>query len=98
MRSESLTSLGKAGFYILLPGTFLVVPTSLIEARRPICLIRTFFVVKCLGCGMTRVISCVFHGKFKQAFEYNKLIIVVFPLLCYVWVRAIRTEYKKYIH
>gem|GEM_PF-661450 len=95
MQSTSLTSLGKVGLYILLPLAFIVVPTSWIESRRSICLIRTLFGVPCPGCGMTRAISCIFHGHFKRAFQYNKLIVIVFPLLCHTWLRAVTTEYKK---
>jgi Protein of unknown function (DUF2752) len=95
MQSISLTSLGKVGLYILLPLAFIVVPLSWIESRRSICLIRSLFGVPCPGCGMTRAISCIFYGHFKRAFQYNKLIVIVFPLLCYKWLRGITTEFKK---
>jgi hypothetical protein len=98
MQSTSLTSLGKVGLYILLPLAFIVVPTSWIESRRSICLIRILFGVPCPGCGMTRAISCVFHGHFKRAFQYNKLIVIVFPLLCHIWLQGVTTEYKKLHH
>jgi len=95
MEKGSLTSLGKVGLYLLLPLAFIVIPTSWFESRRPICLIRTLFGVPCLGCGMTRAISCLFHSDFKQAFQYNKLVVIVFPLLCYSWLHAFNTEYQK---
>jgi len=47
---------------------------------------------------MTRAISCIFHGHFKRAFQYNKLIIIVFPLLCHTWLQGVTTEYKKLHH
>jgi hypothetical protein len=95
MQNTSLSSLGKVGLYILLPLAFIVVPTSWFELRRPICLIRSLFGVPCPGCGMTRAISCIFHGHFKRAFQHNKLVVIVFPLLCHTWLRALAIEYKN---
>src|SRR5260370_28667288 len=89
MRRDSFKSCGKVVLYMLLPIVFLVVPTSWLEARRSFCLIRNVFGVRCPGCGMTRAISCVFHGHFKRAFDYNGLVVIVFPLLCYVWLKAV---------
>jgi uncharacterized protein DUF2752 len=75
--------------FLLLPlFFFFVVPTSWLESRRSLCLIRNVFGVRCPGCGMIRAISCAFHGNFKQAFQYNQLVVLVLPLLCYVWLRA----------
>lgn len=95
MQSTSLSSLGKVGLYILLPLAFIVVPTSWFESRRPICVIRTLFGVPCPGCGMTRALSCVLHGHFKRAFQHNKLVVIVFPLLCHTWLRALAIECKN---
>jgi Protein of unknown function (DUF2752) len=91
MKSESLRLPGKVGCYLILPLVFIVAPTSWFEARHPVCLIRNVFGRQCPGCGMIRAISCVFHGNFTGAFHYNKLVIIVFPLLSYVWLRGLMT-------
>ena len=44
---------------------------------------------------MARAISCVCHGNFKKAFHYNKLVAIVFPMLCYTWLRSVITEFRK---
>ena len=95
MKDTFPRSLGKVGFYILLPLVFIVVPTSWFESRCSFCLIRHLFGVPCPGCGMTRAISCVFHGQFKQALQYNKLVVIVLPLLCHAWLGAVMAEYKR---
>src|SRR5438270_321300 len=33
--------------------------------------------------------SMVFQGNFKQALQYNKLVVLVLPLLCYMWLRSV---------
>src|SRR5438105_11482574 len=96
-RDEASRLLWKGGFYMLLPLALICVPTSWLESRPSICLIRHVIGRPCPGCGMTRAISCVFHANFTRAWRYNKLVVLVFPLLCFSWFRAMRAEYKKYL-
>jgi len=93
---RTFKSLGKAACYMLLPIIFLLVPTSWFESRRSLCLIRNVLGVKCPGCGMTRAISCIFHGNFRKALQYNRLVVIVLPLLGYVWLQALMSEYQQY--
>lgn len=93
---RTFKSFGKVAFYLLLPIIFLLIPTSWFESRRSLCLIRNIFGVKCPGCGMTRAISCIFHGNLKKALQYNRLVVIVFPLLCHVWLKVVITEYQRY--
>jgi hypothetical protein len=96
MKRKPLLSLGKVGLHILLPLTFALIPTSWIEARRPVCLVRNLFGVRCPGCGMTRALSCMAHGRPRRAFEHNKLIVVAVPVLAHAWARSLLTEYWRY--
>ncbi|MGB8347482.1 MAG: DUF2752 domain-containing protein [Ktedonobacteraceae bacterium] len=89
------TFLGKSGIYILLPLALIATPTSWIERGPSLCLIRRVFGVRCPGCGMTRAFSCIVHGKFKQAFQYNKLVVIVFPLLCYLWAKSLVADIRS---
>jgi hypothetical protein len=50
--------------------------------------------MECPGCGMTRAISSFFHGNLIGAFQYNKLIVIVLPLLCYICIKAIIKDYR----
>ncbi len=95
MKSTLLTSLGKAGIYILLPLTLITMPTAWLEGRRSICLFRNLFGVRCPGCGMVKAISSIFQGDFKRAFHYNKLVVIVFPLLCYTWLQSVAAEFRN---
>ncbi len=69
--------------YVSIVLFFIIVPTEYIEKGPTICLFKNIFKMECLGCGMTRAISSIFHGNFIKAFYYNKLVIVIFPLLVF---------------
>lgn len=89
MRIEKHVARGKAGWLILLPLLFFLVPTSWLEAHPPVCLSRLIFKRRCPGCGMTRAISCAAHGQFRKAWHYNKLVVIVLPLLTHSWLREV---------
>ncbi len=70
---------------MLLGSAFLllaVLPTELITRGPSLCLFKHVFGVACLGCGMTRAMSSLLHAEAGAALAYNKLVVVVFPLLC----------------
>ena len=81
---------------MLLPLLLILIPTSWIEERRTLCLIKNLTGRACPGCGMTRACSCAFHAHFKQAFQYNKLVVIVLPLLAYEWLQAVTSAYRRY--
>ncbi|MDR1428967.1 MAG: DUF2752 domain-containing protein [Spirochaetaceae bacterium] len=45
------------------------------------CLYRIAFKKRCFGCGTTRAIWSILHLNISEALVYNKLIIIIFPLL-----------------
>lgn len=47
-----------------------------------------------LSCGTVRAISSVLHGNLTLAFQHNKLIVIVFPLLCYICIKAFIKDYR----
>lgn len=95
MSLAQLKFLGKVGGYILLPFVFLCVPTSWFEGGPTFCLFRRILGRPCPGCGMTRALSCVLHGDLQRAFTYNRLVVVVFPLLCWTWFRSLTREIER---
>lgn len=96
MCSSRLKAQGRIGLRLLLPILILLIPTSWLEARPPVCLIRKVFGVKCPGCGMTRAISSLAHGDIRKAVRYNRLVVVVFPILCYTWATSLLAALRKY--
>ena len=58
-----------------------------------LCIYKNITGKECFNCGMTRAFLSVLHFNFKDAFEYNKNVVIVFPatVLLYVY------ECYKYI-
>lgn len=64
-----------------------VFPTEWLDSGPSLCLFRNLFEIKCLGCGMTRALSATLHGDLAAALSYNRLVLIVFPFLCFVFLR-----------
>jgi len=76
---------------LVAPFILIAVPTRVLEAAPSLCLSRVILGRSCPGCGMSRAISCVLHGDLAGALRHNRMIPVVFPVLCYLWFRAARS-------
>lgn len=96
MKREALPALGKVGLLLLLPLLLILIPTAWLERRRSLCLIKNLTGKPCPGCGMTRAISSASHGRFRQAFRYNRLVVIVLPLLAYQWLQTLAKAYRDY--
>ncbi len=83
-RVPKFLSISRVILYVSIVLFFAIVPTEYIEGGPTICLFRNMIGVPCLGCGLTRAISSIFHGNFVKALSYNKLIVIIFPLLCFL--------------
>ncbi|MDI9342367.1 MAG: DUF2752 domain-containing protein [Sediminibacterium sp.] len=53
------------------------------------------FDTTCYGCGITRAVHHAIHFDFKTAYAYNKLVVVVLPLLIYVWGAEVFKLYRR---
>ena len=56
-------------------------PTAWLERTPSVCLYWNVFGVHCPGCGMTRAISALLHADYARALSFNRLVVVVFPLI-----------------
>lgn len=48
--------------------------------RMPGCLFRKLTDLECPGCGMTRATHALLHGNFVEAFQFNPVGIILFPI------------------
>jgi len=60
---------------------FFLIPKEFLGETYPICLFRLILNKECPGCGTTRAFWSVLHLDFAAAYEYNKLVVITFPLL-----------------
>lgn len=59
------------------------------------CLSKIILNKECLGCGLTRATQHFIHFDFISAYNFNKLVFLIAPLLIYFWVKEIIKMYKK---
>jgi hypothetical protein len=64
-------------------------PKSLLDNGIELCLSKNLFGKECIGCGMTRAIIKILHFDFKAAYDLNYRVVIVFPLLAYIWLKTI---------
>lgn len=77
---------------ILIPVAIYFIPLDWIKDQHSICLYKNLTGHECIGCGMTRATLSAIHFQFGDAYKYNKLFIIVFPLLVYIWGKTILTR------
>ena len=92
---ETNKKIAKAVFIAVLGILFYFIPKAYLGDTYPICLFRIIFDLKCIGCGTTRALWSIMHFRFNDAIEYNKLIVVTFPLLTGCLVYWILKNNKK---
>lgn len=59
-----------------------------------ICIFKNITGNNCWGCGITRAFNELFYLNFKKAYEYNPRIIIIAPLLFYIWIVTLIREMK----
>lgn len=81
---------------ISLPLILYAIPLDGIYNGESLCLSKRLLDIECWGCGITRAFFSAMYGRFASAWEYNHLIVVVFPLLLWLWIREIwRTIFNE---
>jgi len=80
---------------LILPILLFFVPIDCLNGEHTICLFKNLTGRECYGCGMTRAIISAIQFDFETAFHYNKLIVIVFPLLLYEWMKTIKVLFYE---
>jgi len=70
-------------------------PATFFDTGTAMCLSVIVFNRECYGCGMTRGVMHLIHFNFEQAWTFNKLSFVVFPLLVYMIIWEIYNRFFK---
>jgi hypothetical protein len=88
-------------FSLISFGLFLMyLPADYFDTGEAMCLSVRFFDVECYGCGLTRGVMHLIHFEFVEAWEFNKLTFIVFPLLVYtllfeIWQRFLKPSSQE---
>ena len=80
---------------LLIPIALVLMPLNWLEHQHSICLFKNITGNECYGCGISRAIVASFHFQLYKAIHYNKLVIIVLPLLMYVWIKTVTKLINK---
>jgi Protein of unknown function (DUF2752) len=83
--------------WLTVPLVLLAMPKGFFDNRQSLCLSVLLFDVQCYGCGLTRACMHLIHLDFETAYHYNKLVVIVFPILCYLYATEGITICKQII-
>lgn len=81
--------------WMCIPFVLLILPTNFFDEGQSICPSKFLLDKECPGCGITRSVQHAIHFDFQAAWDFNKLIIVVLPLLIVFWVYYAIRFYKS---
>lgn len=70
---------------LLGPIVLFFLPADTFDDGITLCPSVIFFNYECWGCGITRAIMHLLHFDFDTALYFNKGVVVIFPILVYVW-------------
>jgi hypothetical protein len=84
-----------------MPMGLLLLPTDFFDHGQTICLSQLLLKKECLGCGITRAVQHFIHFDFIQAWKFNKLVVIILPIMAFLWFdqlykvgKAIKIERK----
>jgi hypothetical protein len=85
----------KIAVYLLVPAILLLLPADFFDEGQSVCVSKVLLDIECYGCGITRAIMHLIHFDFQEAYSYNKLSLIVFPLLAYIWASSFYQDLRK---
>ena len=89
VKTLRLLCIGRISVFACVLILFFIIPTGFIEGGPTVCVFKILLGIECPGCGMTRAFSCILHGDLVSAISYNRLVVVVFPLFCFILLKNI---------
>lgn len=75
-------------FLLLLPILLVCIPIRWIaDEGHTLCIWTNITGRNCYGCGMTRAVVSAMHLKLADAWHYNRSVVVVMPILAFLWTK-----------
>lgn len=75
--------------WLALPLYLLIQPATFFDSGIAICPSKRFLNFECPGCGLTRAVQHAIHFEFQSAWQYNKLVVIILPILCLIYVHVL---------
>jgi hypothetical protein len=69
--SYSRYSFAEAVFLFAILLTIYFLPEKFIFGNESLCLLKNTLGIECPGCGMTRAVYCLLHGRIEESLSYN---------------------------
>lgn len=73
-----------------IPFFLLFLPIDFFDSGNSICPSQLILNKECPGCGITRSVQHAIHFDFKTSWNYNKLVVIVLPVLAFIWIKTAR--------
>ena len=81
--------------WMTIPLILWILPSDFFDQGESLCLSQVLLSKECPGCGITRSVQHALHFEVLEAWQYNKLFVLVLPFLFYLWVKVLFQLYKK---
>ena len=81
--------------WLLLPLLVYVIPRQCWFEGESLCLVKALSggKIECWGCGITRAVVSVMYLDFGAAWDYNRAVVVVFPLMAFMWAKEVLIDF-----
>lgn len=77
------------------PLAVMAIPRAVVFSGHTLCLFKLTTGWDCPGCGMTRAVWSALHGDLRAAVRYNRMVVLVLPVLCGCWARYVLTRGRQ---
>ncbi len=81
---------------VFIPLLLFVLPADFFDHGPTICVSKLITELDCPGCGITRATQHALHGEFEKSWNFNKLIVVVGPLLVWLYINELITSIRYF--
>jgi hypothetical protein len=85
----------RLGGLLTIPFILVSLPASFFDKGQSLCLSVLLLDQECFACGLTRSVQHLVHFEFQAAWQFNKLVVLVFPILTIVWGTWVYEAWKK---
>jgi Protein of unknown function (DUF2752) len=89
MINKRLIKGGLLTIWLALPLVLWILPADHFDVGTPICPSRLLFDQECPGCGLIRATQHMMHLDFTEAWHFNKLVVITFPLCIMLYMHVL---------